>query len=194
MVTEVNLLSHNLQRLALMDAKTVTLYHEPGLASHESSLKVHPYYNLDSIRIQSRSTETRFNQHQLRPHYTTVCGLSAQVLGISTNSCQQRLPAKLSQHAGMLVVSTRRLRTAKCFFVGATDRVIHCKPVTAADLDQAGLLVRATLQVIATDADQGRYLTNPKRSLSTPQQPSQTPWVDFHGCAHNESSLMNLPP
>ena len=62
--------------------------------------------------------------------------------------------------------------------------------MTAADLDQAaGLLVGATLQAIVNDADPGRYLTNPKRSLSMPQQPSQTPWVDFHGRAHNESSL-----
>ena len=62
--------------------------------------------------------------------------------------------------------------------------------MTTADLDQAaGLLVGATLQAIANDADPGRYLTNPKRSLNMPQQPSQTPRVDFHGRAHNESSL-----
>ena len=72
---------------------------------------------------------------------------------------------------------------------GQQERLIHCKPVTAADRDPVGLLVGATLQVIATDADQGRYLTSPKRSLSTPQRPSQTPLVDFHGHAHNESSL-----
>ena len=48
-------------------------------------LKVRPHYNLDSIQIQSRSTETRFNPHQSRPHYTTVCGLSARVLGTRTN-------------------------------------------------------------------------------------------------------------
>ena len=62
-----------------------------------TSFKVRPHYNLDSIRIQSRSTETRFNPHQSRSHYTTVCGLSARVLGTRTNSLQQRLPADLSQ-------------------------------------------------------------------------------------------------
>ena len=61
------------------------------------NVKVRPHYNLDSIRIQSRSTKTRFNPHQSRPHYTTVCGLSARVLGTRTNSLQQRLPADLSQ-------------------------------------------------------------------------------------------------
>ena len=146
-----------------------------------------PHYNLDSIRIQSRSTETGFNPHQSRPHYTTVCG---QRPGI-------RYPHPLTPAAiahrivptQTLVVSTRRLRTAKRFFIGATGRPIHCKPVTAADLDQAGLLVGAILQAITTDADQGRYPTNPKQRLSMPQRPSQTPRVDFHGRAHNESSF-----
>ena len=84
-----------------------------------------------------------------------VCGPSAQVAGIRYP--YQLTPAAIARRivpTRTLVVSTRCLRTVKRFFVGATGRLIHCKPVTAADLDQAaGLLIRATLQAIATDVD-----------------------------------------
>ena len=87
-----------------------------------------------------------------------------------------------------LVVSTRRLRTEKHFFIGATGRLIHCRPVTAADLhvDQAGLLVKATLQAIATDADQDRYLT---REASVRHSGHHRRRMDFHGRVHIESTL-----
>ena len=72
-----------------------------------------------------------------------------------------------------------------------------CKPVTAADLDLGRRSpCRGDTTSDRTDADQGRYLTNPKRSLSTPQRPSQTPRVDFHGhsCKLEHSESTSSPP
>ena len=111
-------------------------------------LKVRPHYNPDSIRIQSRSTETRFNSHQSRPHYTTVCGLSTQVLGTRTNSRSSDCP-QICPNVNACSIDLPPMN-CEAFLRRGNRLYIHCKPVTAADLDQAaGLLVGATLQAIA---------------------------------------------
>ena len=116
-----------------------------------------------------------------------VCGLSARVLGTRTNSRQQRLPADLSQRERLYQPAAYELRSISSsgqqvkYTLQASDR---CWPRSGRQSP-----CRGDTTSDRTDAGQGRYQTNPKRSLSAPQRPSQTPQVDFHGRAHNESSL-----
>ena len=78
---------------------------------------------LNSIHINRVRTILRSVARAPRyPHQLTPTAIAQRI--VSTRS---------------LVVLTRRLRTAKRFFIGATGRLIHCKPVTVADLDQAAV-------------------------------------------------------